>query len=181
LPNIGCNDGLNSASPELAGLGFFPMKIGNRWEYELDNFDDFKWTVEVVGKTTFGPYQYFIFEMNSTLGTRPDSTFYRAAALGQIFINWQGKDALFIDFNRPVGKKWDSFSEYNGVINKKGFTIVVPAGRFEGSIEVFFDIPQAIDDENWNVYAPNVGLVETRGQIGSLQLTSAFVNGISIP
>jgi hypothetical protein len=176
LPQLSCDSGL---TPEAAGLGYFPMAVGNRWVYSLSNID-FVQFYEIVGTTRVGAHDYFIFEIRATLGTQADSLFFREDASGRIYTNFLGEDVLYIDFTREVGKQWHSFNEYVGVIEKKDFAIAVPAGSFEHCTEVFFDYPPAIDDEIWQVYAPGVGLVETRGQIGSLQLNSAVVNGVEI-
>ncbi len=166
--------------PETAGFGYFPLKVGNHWVYSLSNFD-FVQFYEIVGTTEIGAHEYFIFEVRAGSGAQVDSLFFREAAPGKIYTNFLGEDVLYIDFTRDVGKTWQSFSEYIGVIQKSHFQLRVPAGNFENCIEVFFDYPPAIDDEIWQVYAPGVGLVETRGQIGSLQLISAIVNGMEIP
>ncbi len=176
-----CDSDNTLSTPELAGLGYFPMQVGNRWTYSLQNSEQTVWNYEIVDKTRIGYYQYFVLKRHFIPGIHIDSVFYRAGSSDKIYRHWQGKDALYIDFSRSRGKKWDSFGEYRGVINKMNISKTVPAGTFHNCIEVFFDIPMAYDDETWEVYAPQVGLLEMRGPKGSVQLKSAVVNGVSIP
>ncbi len=168
-------------APETAGLGYFPLQVGNRWTYSLTYPSGTYWLKhEIVGITTIGAHDYFVFRRTFDLAVQPDTTYYRTDGRGRVFINWQGQDALYIDFNRGVGESWESYGEYIAKINKRNFQSKVPAGRFQNSIEVFFDYPPAIDDELWEVYAPGAGRVEIRGQIGIIQLQSAVVNGVEI-
>jgi hypothetical protein len=63
------------------------------------------------------------------------------------------------------------------VIEKKGFAVVIPAEKFKDCIQIFFNRPCFIDDETWMIFAPGVGMIESRSQIGALQLISAKLIG----
>ncbi|MFQ5605304.1 MAG: hypothetical protein ACE5HS_18720 [bacterium] len=181
---LGCDQDNSILPPEQAGLGYFPMQIGNQWQYAMTSNPAFQWEYEIVGKMKLGQREYFVFERRFDQGASVfvDSAFYRLAGIAKIYTYYQGRDALYIDFGRAKGHRWKSYSEYDGIMNQKGFTKTVPAGQFKDCVEIFFDIPQAIDDENWETYAPGVGLLEMySGWIPNVQLQSAFVNGVSYP
>ncbi len=161
--------------------GHFPLQVGNQWTYALAGNESFKLSHEIVGTTRIDSHGYFVLRRQFGEDANSDSVFYRVESPGRIFTNHNGEDVLYIDFNLPVGDTWESFGAFIARIVRKGFTSSVPAGDFENSIEVFFDVPQVIDDENTRVFAKGIGLVEIRGQIGFIQLESAVVSGVAIP
>ncbi|MFQ6113310.1 MAG: hypothetical protein ACE5NG_04370 [bacterium] len=179
---IGCERGSNLNEPGvISGSEYFPLQVGNRWHYELQNSEGFDSEVEIVGTTKIESHEYFIFKNSYNNGSQIDSSFFRADSDDKVFTYCNGEDVLYIDFKRAAGELWDSCGNLTGVILKKSFKTTVPAGVFDNSVEVFFDISFIIDEEQWKVFAPGVGMIEQRGQIGALQLTSAFVNGVAIP
>lgn len=178
--SIGCSDN-PVATNALAGRGFFPMQVGNEWTYAHEVDQDFVWTTRIVGKAQISLYEYFIYETRFAGGVGADTMYFRAGPSAKIFVNWRGNDVLYIDFDRKVGKWWNTFSEYKASVLRRNLKTEVPAGTFANAIEIFFDIPQAIDDEFWNVYARGIGLIQLSGQIGRMQLTSAVVNGVEVP
>ena len=185
FPALACDSG--PVAPENAGLGYFPLQVGNRWTYGLVGSDSSvtKWRYEIVGKKRIGRYDYFILQRSFEATGFVDSTFYRPGPGGQIFVNRDASlflDELYIDFGRAPGQKWHSFGEYEAWISRKGFTKRVPAGVFNNCVEVAFDIPGAVDDEFWDVYAPGVGLIEMNSAwISGVKLQSAVVNGVRFP
>lgn len=166
---------------EPAGPGFFPMQIGNRWTYILAQDSSFKSTVEIVGKMTIGAHEYFIFERSFSTSSYKDSLFYRQEDGNKVFTYWMGKDELYIDFDMPVDKPWNSFGDYNAVIISKDAELPLPAGTFSNVVKISFDIPNVIDEEHTNSYARHVGLIQTVGMIGPMNLSSAVINGVHIP
>lgn len=177
---IGCGD--NPVSPSaLAGRGFFPMQVGNEWTYAHEVNQDFVWTTRIVGKTRISLYEYFIYETRRAGGVGTDTMYFRAGTSEKIFLNWQGNDVLYIDFNKKEGESWETFSAYKGSVLRRNLKIDVPAGTFANAIEIFFDIPEYVDDELRNVYARGIGLIQRSSQIGRLQLTSTVVNGVHVP
>jgi hypothetical protein len=168
-------------SPLAASDDYFPMQVGNRWTYTLAySTGAYTLEYEIVGTEMVGSHEYFVFERKFDLAVTTDTVYYRSDGDNRIFINFQGENVLYIDFNRTEGQSWQTYGEYIATIEKADFQAEVPAGFFEHSVEVFFNYPSAVDDEVWEVYAPGVGLVEIRGFIGVIQLQSAEVNGVEI-
>lgn len=122
-------------SPEKAGLGYFPMQVGNRWTYQAAG--DSSWTlqVEITGKTQIGLHSYFVFEESYSTSEQVYRRFFRPGGDGKIFINWEGQDRLYADFERSTSSAWPSFSEYIGQISQRNITSVVHAGRFGISVK----------------------------------------------
>ncbi len=169
-------------SPEEAGLGYFPMKVGNHWIYESAiPQSDWAFELKIVGTTHISGKKYFIFEKRNLDSGFVDSTLYRADEDGKIHIYKEGQERLYIDFALAAGESWPSYLGYTGEISQKNGSREVPAGAFENCVGVFFDAPDSVDEELNNIYAPGVGLIETSGFRFVLQLKSAVVNGVEFP
>jgi len=176
LLQLSCDS--SPTSPETAGLGHFPMQIGNRWTYQ--SLVDTSWIVdvEITGKRQIGLRRYFVFEERYSGSDQVYRLYFRAGDDGRIFTSRQGQDRLYIDFGRTVGKAWPSFGEYIGQISQRNVSRVVPAGAFENCVIVGWDMPQWVDDELWDTFAPGVGAVVRNSAWTSFVLKSAVVNGI---
>ncbi|RMF68009.1 MAG: hypothetical protein D6743_04015 [Calditrichaeota bacterium] len=178
----GCERTVTRFSPPApGGIEFFPLQVGNQWTYELQHDSTFQMVVRIVDSTRIGSHLYFAFEQNYAMSSLADTTFYRTEGDTRVFVNRGEGDKLYIDFGRPTGKSWPS---ENGVatIREKNGTRVVKAGEFTRTISIDFDpAPMAIDDEHSDTFAPEVGRIEMVGQIGRLQLVSAWVNGKAYP
>ncbi len=163
---------------------FFPMEIGNTWNYEShpNSFSHSEMTVEIVGTRTIGEHTYFIFETSFPgLPGQSEDRFFRQDKDGKVFINWQGADFLYIDFDRDIHDGWDSWASYVGVIREKEKTLEVSAGRFTNTTEVFFDIEMAADEEFCETYAKGVGRLNISCLFGiPMQLISATIGGVTI-
>ncbi|MCI0530372.1 MAG: hypothetical protein L0Y74_00235, partial [candidate division Zixibacteria bacterium] len=177
----GCND-----TPFSPGeTGFFPLNVGNTWIYESDSDrfgPPFENKVEIVGVSNIAGRSYFVFETiyhsTSTIPAYRDTCYYRSDGEGKIFGFREGEEFLYIDFNREVNEKWQSRGEYIGVIQGKNKIVEVPAGRFTNVTQVYFDIPQYVDDEFCENYAPGVGRLDISCLFGvPMYLKSARIDG----
>lgn len=174
----GCTS--NPLTPEQQSLRYFPLQVGNTWTYALPHDSTFHWTFTIVDTARIGGQNYFVFERRFNASGTPDSIYYRTNGKSIIYERFAGKEKVLVDFTKPLNKQVESGGGFYTLV-KRFFTKTVPAGKFEDCIQVAFDpFPNAIDDEHAHVYAPDIGLIEISGQIGSMQLLTAVVNGTRV-
>jgi hypothetical protein len=179
LTHSDCKKCSDLTDPACGSSEYFPVQIGNEWTYSVGR--DLEETVRIVGTKTIGASAYFVFENRFSLNENRDSSFIKVGVDGKIFRNVSGQDYLFLDFNRPINEWWDSYGGFKGMVQKRGVTIDTPAGTFKDCIQIFLDIPQVADDEQWFVFAPGVGSVAQPNAWFDIKLKSARVNGKSYP
>lgn len=155
---------------------YFPMQTGNWWIYQTDSLD---LTVEITRIKVFNSNYWY--EIIKTFDGEVDTMFCKAGSNEKVFIFFDNRDELFLDFDRPDGQIWESFGNFYSKINRRGLNIQTPAGNFENVIEIFTDNYHLSDLYEFNKYAPGVGLVETIGFRRIFRLKNAFVNGITYP
>ena len=160
----------------------FPNSIGNYWQYEYGLPDSRMADYKLVTDTTsIDGKNYFILE--TTIGTNVSERLLRKDNDGNI---WQynkkeNKDYLWFNFNVPDSSFYYCRLNENADNYKvqvfHNVSIETFAGNFENCFEFFFDIPESFDDEQWFVFAPNVGIVKLQYASVSLLLSSASING----
>jgi hypothetical protein len=160
----------------------FPLSVGNYWQYKYDSPDsgnaDYKLitdTVSIDGK------KYFILE--TQIGNNVSERLLRKDINGNIwrYNQNENKEYLWFDFSVP-----DS-SFYYCRLNENADNLKVQvfhninietfAGVFDNCFEFFFDIPEYFDEEQWFVFAPNVGIVKEQFSSVTKLLSSASING----
>ncbi len=158
------------------------MHIGDRWVYqpESDNYDiDQK--VEIIGKQSFGQYEYYVFE--NTYTTNMDYIYfeyYRKTSDGKIFTYNDGNDCLYIDFNKSLGDSWDCSCYGSATVTEEDIVVNTPVGIFAKCITIYIDpIEEACDEEQVETYAPQIGLIKPQSMWFGYKLKSAYVNGVS--
>ena len=89
--------------------------------------------------------------------------------LSRILARINNHDYVYFDFSLKNGDTYyfsfDPGSAGNlfTVTVKKNITVDTPAGKFDHCIELFFDIPEAIDEEHGYVFTPGIGIVKFIG------------------
>lgn len=156
---------------------FFPLREGNSWNYQSSLGQ--QWSVRVVGYTKINNVKYSIFETN--YGGTKATKYFRADGLGNIYINWEGVEYPYLLFDAKLNDQWDSYYNFFGYVRSRGQSIILPSGEFDNLIEIFFDNNLISDVFSFDFYAPNVGLVRSRGFRTETILVSAFVNGKFYP
>jgi len=169
-------------SPGEQSIPYFPLQIGNTWHYKLNHNPDWQWTFQIVDTAQIAGLAYFVCERRFGQTSQPDTVYYRTGGDHIVYERpLRGEEIILVDYSKPVGQDVQSGTGFYTITQKK-LTQTVPAGTFTDCIAVAFDpAPQAIDDEHAHVYAPQVGIIQISGQIGHMQLTAAFVNGLVYP
>lgn len=160
----------------------FPSSVGNYWQYKYGSPDSGKADYKLITDTTsIDGKKYFIIE--TQIGTNVSERLLRKDNDGNI---WQynekeNKAYLWFDFSVPdssfyycqLNENADSFK----VKVFHNINIETFAGTFENCFEFFFDIPEYFDEEQWFVFAPNVGIVKIQYASVSQLISSASING----
>mgnify|MGYP005725557193 CR=1 FL=1 len=174
----------DTVSPENSSDGFFPMEIGNKWNYHSipEAFSVNESMVEIINTTEIGGKTYFVFERTyPNLTTHRDTSYFRKES-NKVFINWNGEEFLYIDFDRDVNDSWETRGSYIGVIQDKNKRFEVPAGIFTNATLVYFDIPLAADAQFCEHYAKGVGRLNICCLFGiPMELVSATISGKKFP
>lgn len=155
---------------------YFPLAVGNKWIFKSGEIE---WTIEVMGRKIISNHNYFV--VVRIYEDIPDTNYYRVNELKQILVNYEGKDYLFIDFQKTPGDTWDVFGTTFARVRNLNLTVTVPAGKFHDVTEIYFDNYELSDLYEHNYYAPGIGLIRSVGFRRLSELISAFVNGINIP
>jgi len=144
---------------------YLPMFVGAKWFYTGAPPDStFRDTTTVVGTATRGGNKYFILQhTNNPIPAGDQRQFLRAFG-NKIYINYEGRDFLYIDFNQPEGKSWESYADFKGMILRKDFEITTPAGHFSHAVEVAFESRTLRDAPGPHLtFVPRVGIVQYGG------------------
>jgi len=167
---------------------YFPIDEGNSWTYFLV----LEPPGEPIDTIWSGPYSidnsalisdtlYVIADYPFSLGDT-----LRMGAAGNIWARVRGRDRMLFDFSLADTASYEFESglglayPYQVSINRNRVADV-GAGHFENVIELGFDIPGVIDDEQAFAFAPGVGIVYAYGLGGDYrELYAAEVGGQAI-
>ena len=166
------------ASAQDLTQSYFPLHIGNTWEYRYDFSDTLvAQAFQVFDTTRIDDQRYFLF------GERIETAYpVREDSLGRIWRVTSQGEVLWLDPTLGDSATYQvdlGFGErpFN-VLVRRNLNIDTFAGRFQNCIEFFFDEPGSYDEEQWYTLAPHVGPVRVQygGAIRKV-LFSATING----
>ncbi len=173
---LNCNNSKETTKPlaESLGTSYFPLNVGNEWHYE--GVESQPKAIFILSRMEAESKEYFLFSSRQSVRGE-NGIFYRRV---------EDKEYLYLDFNRPVGDKWQQHPEQRFAhIASRNDTISVKAGMFTNCIQI---IAESKLDKSEEWYAPGIGLVAwclefKQGVVigGSFQLSSAIINGRIIP
>ncbi len=147
--------GSNINGPRInESLGYFPLKVGNQWEFYHAYNDSITTEHKIVEKISIGGKEYFVRDQ----GGYPDTLRLEDNI---IWRRNEGADQKWIDFNKKDGETYQ-LGDYN-ISVKTNVEVTTKAGTFKNCVSFFFDIPNAVDDEISYTFAKGVGIVEING------------------
>ena len=152
------------------------MAVGNSWTYLLGS-DTRKeeLTTTITGTEQKGSFTYFVFESRGSFNPQfVQKEYYRAGPSGNIYMFSNDKDVLHANFSKELNATWNSFSDHIAKITRKNFREDTPAGSFDNSLEILYDIPQAVDDEFIVRFAPGVGIASEQAGYGSRMMLKSY-------
>jgi len=146
LLNLACKTSL-----EPIDVNYFPMEVGNKWEYGNT------FSMSIYSTTKCGEYLYYIYGNNSL--NYADTL--RMDNSGRIWEYIDGKDYLKFDFSAKHGSKYEynPYSNSETVTVTKNITVETEAGRFGNCISFYFDVPSSMDEESLYIFARGVGII----------------------
>lgn len=180
------------AMAQSSGVDYFPIASGNQWAYFQSLFPP----PDFVPDTLFNR-QSPVSEpllINDTLYHVVDLPYFladtlRADGQGRIWAKRSERQALLFDFTLEDGATytwddaWSEDSDYIVTVTRD-LTFDTHLGRLDGCIGFSFDIPEAIDDERFFAFAPDIGPIRIIGSLGDYweiweaKLTSTTVTAI---
>ncbi len=166
-------------SINISAQNYFPIKVGNSWTYCGFNDTTFKRIYEIKDSVKFDSLNGFIYGLhtssyNDTLIQDKSNNIHK-------IINTIPR--LWFDFSKDSGAVYtvpinDSTSFFVHV--RKNISTDTYIGNFSNCIELFFDIPQYIDDEMGYIFAPNIGIVKKYGAWANDVLFSIDTNDVPV-
>lgn len=155
---------------------YFPMQVGNIWQFKYTwNDSIFAAPEQIFGTTIIDDTLYYQFGEREEypILIRPDS-------LGRILRRYNDKEIIWFDFTLVDSAEYEyppNSDDPYIVTVRRDVSIQTYAGYFENCIEFFFDIPLTYDEELWFIFAPGVGMVSKQYGAEYMLLASANVNG----
>lgn len=144
---------------------YFPLEIGNYWNYEYMYNYPINYQNEVVDTVTFGENRYF--KVESELNNR--TYYYRVDTTEKLYkYNFNtSSDVLIADFQMETGDSVivftydDTLHTYMHCTSTQGTLITTPttSDTFYNCYSFYFDIPQVYDDEYATWYSENIGFI----------------------
>jgi len=128
-------------------LGYFPLKVGNQWEFYHSYNDSITINHKIVEVISLEGEKYFI----------KDEGGYQDI----IWRRYEGTDHKWIDFNKNNNETYQ-LGEYIVTV-QTNVEVTSKAGTFKNCIGFYFNIPQAVDDEISYTFAKGVGIVKIDG------------------
>lgn len=168
----GCEDDQKRGGAEV----FFPLNQGDKWVFNDGGQD---WTLETGGIHRLGGTDYTA--MVRVYQRSSDTSYFRTDGADRVFIYWEGKEYLYIDFARSTGDIWSTYNDFTGAIEEKGKILSLPAGTFDNVTQVIFNNSAIQDAYEFRDFAAGAGLVQITAFRRVSKLKSANVNGITYP
>lgn len=174
-------------SSDNYSLNYFPLKVGNTWYYDSPTPQTNPWAMKTI-KSSFIKNNTVFYRWTYGEGVDVIDNI-RVDKQGNIWKLENNNEYLWFDFTQDSGSTYiynypESFGEsiyYYNVYVRKNISRETPAGVFDNCIELFFDVPQVVDEERIYTFAPNIGLVRLQNNGWSTKrLTAAIIDGATI-
>lgn len=165
--------------PVLPPNSYYPLHEGNQWRYRQLEVGDH--TIVVSRQETIDGKKYFVLSNSDTLSP----TLLLREENGVVYRRIEGLDAVMLDFNRPVGEKWQMLP-YERYAFIASFNEVISSSK--GPIADGIKIVSESDlDKTESLYAPGIGKIRSsmefkQGAVigGQISLTFAIINSDTI-
>ena len=166
---------MSTAVPCVAGENYFPLQVGNRWEYQTIPADPaYAITRAITDSIVIGGRTYYIW---NGMTVRRDEA-------GSVWEYREEGDVCWFDFTSdrdttyqiPVGM--DAYTDAY-TVNRTVVTVVnTPLRSFENCLEFHFFFPGVMDSDRIYRFADGIGPVTTHDAMNSYEITGAVVNGV---
>lgn len=190
-------------APTTSTHDYFPLQIGNWWEYAVDTVDAkgnfipaYIEHQEIVGDSLVNGIRYFIHQSKKEETSETLESYITNESLGDVmwveniiprnFLDSITQKVLY--FNKPIAEQWATYAKYSDLnissILSKTDSTQVPAGFFTNN---YIILEQSMDDGYLYVYAAKVGIIKMYPTQYSwtkhkqYRLLKAKINGVTYP
>lgn len=181
----GCED----EELNLAENNFFPLQVGNYWEFHpyAQNLQGDKTVVKMEITTTqeFLGVEYYLMVRKSEgpYGIYIDTAYYRTNEIGFVFQRLKtGEITNPYRLGAKDGERWSSSFPANGddmSVEYVNEPIMINSTLFENCRVFEYDKEEWIDEEYWTTLAPGIGIVTSHSAWGFRRdLKRAIINGV---
>ncbi|MFW5701651.1 MAG: hypothetical protein ACOCX7_01745 [Bacteroidota bacterium] len=154
---------------------YFPMHVGDEWNYQFNGSQSYELNVMVTGTETFGAHEYFVFRYTTQNTWQTYYQYFRTEGRDRVYKYQNGVDMLHIDFDRSEN---DSASWRNsGYVNLNQSEDNRKSAGFDNCITVEYDAQDTYSSRISEIYAPGVGLVKRQSGAGILLFIDAKIDG----
>lgn len=182
---IGCDDHNDF---NLTENNFFPLQVGNYWEFHPfphPSSDETVVKMEITSTQEFSGVEYYLMVRKSEgpYGVYIDTSYYRTNEMGFVFQRL--KTGEFVNPYRlgaRDGERWSSSVPANGVdvsVRYIDEPITVNSTLLANCRVFAYDKEEWIDEEYWTTLAPGIGIVTSHSAWGFRRdLKRAVINGV---
>jgi hypothetical protein len=166
------------------GDDYFPLQVGNYWEFKAFNGNPFKYQIDSI-KNLEGK-DYFRMLRSGFLISGTDTVYYRKDPASIVYERRRTtQEVLKVNLSVPVGTKWDyAIDSHSGhkwwaSLGSKTDTVKCSNYTFENCYRYFYNVEETADEEYWWFLAPGVGIVkDMNASFPASRLTKAKINGV---
>ncbi len=156
---------------------YFPLSIGNSWTYHEFGIEIPNHPIEIIDTLYVNGDLYYYYGVN--LET---AVLICKDSLGRIWKYKNGEKSLWFDFTLAEADSYfykDGAPYLNYVVKAyRNLSIKTKFGILEDCISFNFDDPNAVDEEHYYAFGPNIGLIQKSTGMGiTWSLDSAIING----
>ena len=139
---------------------FFPLNVGNKWNYYEDDRVDATMSIRVWKSFTLNDTTYMIYG-NKELS----SDTLHQDEWGRIYKRFNGVNLLWLDFSVADGDSYEyKLSEKLNYTVKVSKNLLIEYGdlSFPGCVQLEFDVPDITTEEEILIFAPDIGPVQIK-------------------
>lgn len=174
---------------DLGGNNFFPLQIGNYWEFHAPvqnpQGDNTILKMEITTTKEFGGEEYYLMvrKTEGSYGSYVDTLYYMMNDNGYVYQRLKtGELTNPYRLGAMHGSRWRSSlsatSDDISVMYIKN-PVVIHSSLVENCREFKYDVEDIIDEEHWTTLAPGIGIVTMHSAWGfKKDLKKAIVNGV---
>ena len=151
-------------------INYLPLTVGNTWNYWASNRESIQLTTRISNTINIDTTTYYILEYDPLGDDSEYADTIRVDNTGRIFIRQRGNEYLWFDLTLPDGATYTLYNTLSLVTEdsyivtvRRNVTVNTDVGLLENCVDLFFDIPNAIDDEYGFIFAPGIGIVQRYG------------------
>lgn len=193
LATSGCVEEKEGGPISISEHGYFPLHIGNSWEYSTLGYDSDLYVSksEIVSKVFIDNFEYALMTRTRTIysGTHIDSSYYRVDTNGYVFVRENESEYNVYRLNAADGFTWTIDKPFSSFpdpelsfiqeirlniesVNLNG-TVIEQCKRYD------HDVKDVYDEEGYSILGPGLGIIQSGNYFGGLHtvLKRAVIDG----